>query len=172
MSFERGEAVWDGNERILRSALVAALVAGLAAGAVYRFDGRIDAVSGVYGLDGVLAGWTVLLVHSLVVGAVFATVVVPTAMDGGVLAGVPKRFGPFTTSAVLGVGYGLLVWLVGVAVLVPLLVGMFAGGNLPIPYYSTYSLVAFLLFGIVLGVAFPVAYEALDGAERERADPL
>lgn len=173
MSFERGETTADVDEQVLTSALAAALAAGIVAGILLQLTGRMASVAAVYGLDGVAVGWVLVLLHSLVAGGLFAILVVPLAGDaGGPVGSALEDVGPFGTSTVLGVGYGLVLWIVGVALLVPLLLSTFEGADRPLPYLHGVSLLALLAFGLVLGVLFALLYERGVGSESELADPL
>lgn len=172
MSYDHtGEsAEFEGD--VLTSALVAALAAGLVAGVLFQATGRMDAVAGVYGFEGALIAWALLVFHSLVAGALFAIIVVPLARPGGMIGTALDRISPFATSTVLGILYGFVLWAIGVAVLLPLLVGSFSGESVSMPYFSGMSVFALLLFGTVLGALFAVVYEQLEAMESDAGDPL
>lgn len=168
-------AEWEGEssgeEYVLTSALAAAMFAGVAVGILFHVTGRMEAVAGVYGLEGVVTGWGILVLHSVVAGLVFGTVVVPHLGNGGVLADALAGYGPYTTSTVLGAAFGFVLWLVGVVLVMPVLIDALGEGSPSMPYFSGMSLVGLLLFGVLLGGLFAAVYEQMETTTRS-VDPL
>lgn len=107
------------------------------------------AIAGLYGLEGsLLAGWVVHLAHGALFGLAFAVVVADPS-----LANMGHRY---PGSLVAGIVYGLALAVVGMGLVMPMwldAVGLAGAPELP---FLTGSLLAWhLLFGIVLGAAFP-----------------
>lgn len=122
-------------------------ISGLLAGAVFGAmmgAGMMETVAATVGMEGnVAVGWTV---HSII-SVVFAAVYV-AAVSFGQLAGVAAR--P-STGGVVGAAYGIVVWVGGAVVLMPVLVtGSFAID----PNWA--SLVGHVVWGVALGVLYPV----------------
>lgn len=171
MASERREAANEGN--VLTSALAAAMLAGVTVGVLFHVTGRMEAVAGVYGLDGVVTGWGVLILHSLVAGLVFGAIVIPLAPGSdGVVGEALAGLGPYATSIVLGGVFGFLLWLVGVVVLMPLLIDTLGEGSASMPYFSGMSLVGLALFGFLLGGLFALVYERMETGSARSVDPL
>jgi uncharacterized membrane protein YagU involved in acid resistance len=130
----------------------AGLAAGVVMGAMLTAQMRptiAHAIPALYGLDGLAAGWGVHLVHSAVFGLVFAA-----------LAGRPavrEVTGTTGRSAAAGVAYGVVVWAVAAAVVMPVWLDAVGFANAPsVPNLSMQSLVGHVAYGLALGVLYPV----------------
>lgn len=173
MSFDSSKPSAVYEENILTSAIIATLVAGAAVGLLFQLTGRIEPVAAVYGFEGTLTGWALLLIHALVAGALFAVLIVPIAgLQEGIIADALSDLGPFASSTLLGGIYGLVLWAFGVALVMPVLIETLDGGSVSIPYVSGMSIVSFVLFGLLLGVLFAVVYQQLETRETSATDPL
>ena len=98
--------------------------------------------------DNLIAGWVYLLFNSVVVGGIF----------GYVLGGRAARIGG---GLAWGALYGVLLWVLGGLILMPLLLGMAAFAPLtmaPMRPGAMGSLVAHLLSGLILGGVFAGLY--------------
>lgn len=95
--------------------------------------------------DSLLAGWLYHLFNSAVIGALFGGVVgTAAAASGG-------------RSVALGAGWGVLWWVVGALILMPLFLGMPAFAALRMPPMRPVamgSLAGHLIYGVVLGLAY------------------
>jgi hypothetical protein len=92
----------------------------------------------------VLAGWLYHLVNSAVIGALF----------GWLLGG---RVRSYPSGLLWGLGYGLVWWVLGGLLLMPVLLGMPAFAPLlmaPMVPVAIGSLVGHLLFGAITGTAY------------------
>lgn len=145
MATETETSVRTGAEtNYWRNAAIAALVAGVAMGLLIQFVmGIMPVIGALYGFDGLVAGWIAHLFHSVVFGLVYAAVV-----DRPTLAGYATRPG---TGAVVGAGYGLVVWLVAAAVVMPLWLSAVGLPSPGVPNFDPQSLVGHLVFGAILG---------------------
>ena len=128
-----------------------AAVAGLAAGAAFGLYlqfvvGVLPPASAASDVGSLATDWLVHLLHSLVFALVYAELA-----SWGPLAGYADRA---PTGAVLGAGYGVLLWAVATGVAV----AFWALANtlwiLPIPKVSLGSRAGPVLFGVVLGAVF------------------
>jgi hypothetical protein len=142
----------------MRSKIGAGIVAGLLAGAAFGIMmHRISTPSPMGGQmsmmammarvvrsDEVAAGWLYLLVNSVVMGGVFGLV-------------LGDRASRLARGLVWGALYGLVLWLLGALVLMPLLLGMEVFAPLtmaPMRHGAWLSLGAHGISGLILGGAF------------------
>jgi hypothetical protein len=131
---------------------VAGLVAGLAFGVMMQLmtaptpdGGRVPMmmmVAMVVRSESLLVGWLYHLFNSAVIGVLFA-MFLGSAAEGSAARGIA-----------LGVGWGIVWWVLGALVLMPLLLGMPAFAALRIPPMRPVaigSLVGHLVYGVILG---------------------
>lgn len=128
----------------------AGLVAGLVFGAMLQMmmtDVIAIAIPALYGLSGITMGWVAHLFHSVVFGVVFVAIVSTTSL---------RRFAEtWSTGAVLGLAYGVLVWVIAAGVVMPLWLGAVGFPQVPpLPNLNPQSLVGHLVYGLVLGVGY------------------
>lgn len=144
------------EETRMRSTLTAGIVAGLIAGVVFGImmtlmhapapDGgtmpMMAMVAKVVGSTSLAAGWLYHLFNSAVIGGLF-----------GWLLG--RRVGGFGSAAGWGAAYGLLWWVLGGLILMPMFLGMpaFAPLQMMRPVAMA-SLLGHVIFGLILGTAF------------------
>ncbi len=136
--------------------IVAGLIAGLPFGIMMQLmkaptpDGSqvpmMMMVAMVVRSESLLAGWLYHLFNSAVIGALF----------GGFLGAA----GDANTgrNVALGAGWGVVWWVVGALILMPLLLGMppFAALRMPpMRPVAMGSLVGHLIYGVILGLAYP-----------------
>lgn len=144
-----GAASWTGYA-------LAGVVAGLAMGTlIWVMNDAVIAVAmpALYGLappPNPLGGWLVHLFHSVVFGLLFGGLLQMEALSG-VVGNLPR-------SAVVGVAYGVVIWLVAAALVMPLWLSAvgFAGAP-PFPNFAIPSLLWHAVFGLVLGALVPYA---------------
>ena len=142
----------------MRSTVTAGAVAGLVAGIVFGLlmqmmsapgpDGSpvpmMAMVAQVVGSSSVAVGWLYHLFNSAVIGAAF-----------GLLLGA-RVGGSLRRGAAWGAGYGILWWILGGLILMPLFLGMppFAPLRMaPMRPVALGSLVGHIIYGVVLGLA-------------------
>jgi hypothetical protein len=143
---------------MLRSKLGAGIVAGLIAGVVFGMmmqmmsaptpDGMqmpmMAMVAKVVRSDSMVVGWLYHLFNSAVIGGIFGWFLGDVAVD------YPHGLG-------WGAAYGVLWWVLGGLVLMPVLLGMPAFAPLTMPpmrMVAMGSLVGHLIFGLILGGVF------------------
>lgn len=101
--------------------------------------------------NGVL-GWVVHLSHSAVFGVGFAAVARVSPVD---CETSPR-------SVVAGTGYGVVVWVVAAALLMPVWLGAVGSpASPPFPNFAPPSLLWHAVFGAVLGAVYPAAVDRL-----------
>lgn len=142
----------------MRSKIGSGIVAGLLAAAVFGvlmhaisvpagMGGRMPMIrmmASVVRSDRLLAGWAYVLASGAVMGAVFALV-------------LGDRARSMRRALAWGAAYGVLVWLVGALVVMPLLVDMpvFSPITMPAMRPSTWaSLGAHIVAGLLLGTTY------------------
>jgi uncharacterized membrane protein YagU involved in acid resistance len=142
----------------MRTSVTAGTVAGLVAGIVFGLMMQMMSVPGpdgsrmpmmvmvaqVVGSSSVVVGWIYHLFNSAVIGAAFGLL-----LGGQVGASARRGVG-------LGAGYGVLWWVLGALILMPLFLGMppFAPLRMePMRPVAMGSLVGHIIYGVVLGVS-------------------
>lgn len=132
---------------------ISGLIAGVVMGAMLQTMMTpviTTAIPALYGANGLVAGWVAHLFHSVVFGLIFAAAVVAVPSLSAYADRVP-------TSAGLGIAYGVLVWIVAAAIVMPIwLSAVGFPGAPPLPNVNPMSLVGHVVFGVVLGGLFPV----------------
>jgi len=139
-----------GGETVRRtwsSAVLGGLAGGLAFGVLLQMMGMMPAIASLYGMESVAVGWVAHLFHSVVFALLFAGAMVRTDY---------RDAGTGTLSA-LGAGYGVVLWLVAAAIVMPLWMGALGMDAPTIPNLDVNSLVGHLVYGVVLGAVFALA---------------
>jgi two-component sensor histidine kinase len=125
--------------RVSAAAMLAAVVMGLPANEI---AGLMSTVGSLYGIEDQLVGWTTHLFHSVVFGLFFAT--------GCTLPRVSAIADSLRGSVALGVAWGVVLWLVAAAVVMPVWLAA-VGVDATIPTLSPVWLGGHVLWGVVLG---------------------
>lgn len=106
----------------------------------------IPALYGIAGPAGAV-GWVIHVSHGAVLGVAFV----------GILQAKPGLGASTGKSAGAGAAYGVVVWVLLAAVLMPVWLGAVGfGGAPPVPNFNPMSLVAHVVYGVVLGAVFPL----------------
>lgn len=137
---ETGRRTWTG-------AALGGLAGGLVFGLLLQSLGMMPVIGSLYGMESVAVGWVAHLFHSVVFALVFAAAVVWTDY---------RDAGPAQLAA-LGTGYGVLLWLVAAAVVMPLWMSAIGLAAPAIPNLDVNSLVGHVLYGALLGAVFAFA---------------
>jgi len=140
----------------------AGLVAGVAMGGFYQLTtGLLPVIGSLYGIESPLIGWVTHLFHSAVFGLLFAGICSVVSVT---------RSGPDSVrAALLGLGWGTVLWLVGAGTIMPVWLGL-VGGSATAPSYSLAGFVGHALWGIVAGGVYR-ATGRIDAVERRLAAP-
>lgn len=145
------------------SGFVAAAVMGITISLV-QLDTLRVAIAGLYGFEGSLAlGWAFHLLHGTLFGLVFAAVL----SDPGLYRLTEWRW----KTVLAAVVYALVLAVVGAGFVMPLWLEI-AGIGTPggVPYVTVPLLVWHLVYGLVLGLAYPAAEGLLEKRAAERAE--
>lgn len=130
----------------LRDVSVAALLAGVAMGAVLQaFANTIPVIGSLYGVGNVAVGWVTHLFHSVVFGVLFAAALRRPFLQERVDSLAT------TVAAAVGVGVGLAVLAAGLVM--PLWLNA-VGVPAPLPRIFPAGVVGHLVWGIVLGSVY------------------
>ncbi|SFR32627.1 histidine kinase [Halogeometricum limi] len=127
--------------------VVAGVLGGIVMGALMVMQMRPVlevAIPSMYFLSGGLAGFTIHVAHGAVLGVGFAA--------------VAGALGTLSTGKSLGLGiaYGAALWLVLAVFVMPVwLSAVGSPANPPLPNISTTSLVGHVVYGAVVGLAYP-----------------
>lgn len=126
------------------SAVPAGIVGGLAGGVVFgimmQMMGMIPMVAMLVGSESVVVGWIVHLGIAAFIGVTFALLVGGRAIKPGI-------------AAVLGLGYGVVWWVLGPLLIMPARLGM---PTLMFNDMTTQSLIGHLVYGAILGITYAV----------------
>lgn len=134
----------------IRNGIIGGLVGGILFGLMMQFMAGPDGaavmmmVAAVVRSKSLIVGWVYHLFNSAVIGAIF----------GGVLG---ERVTDYRLGVIWGLVYGLIWWVLGALILMPVLLGMAPFAALamaPMRPVALGSLVGHLLYGVVLGVVF------------------
>ena len=132
----------------------AGLVAGVVmGGALQATDGLIPVIGALYGIENLAVGWVTHLFHSVVFALAYV----------GVLSAAPRRYtAALPGRTVLGVGFGLGLWVLAAGVVMPgwlRLVGVPA----PLPNLPPGSLVAHALWGLTVTAVYHAGERLVEG---------
>lgn len=142
--------------------VVAGLVAGVAMGVFYQLTtGLLPVIGSLYGIESPLVGWVTHLFHSAVFGLVFAGICSVFSLN---------RSGPGPLrAALLGLGWGTVLWLVGAGTIMPVWLGL-VGVAGTVPSYSLAGFVGHALWGVFVGGVYR-ATGRIDTVERHLESP-
>jgi hypothetical protein len=135
-----------------QAGVVAGLVGGFVMGIMLTMQMTPvieNAIPALWGLSGGLAGWVVHMSNSAVLGVVFAAI----ASAGGL-----REYGRSSgTSAALGIAYGVVLWVVLAAIVMPTWLEAVGFPMAPaVPNFNPMSLVGHVVYGAVLGAVYPM----------------
>ena len=155
----------------LAGIVIAAIIAGIALGALLSLTGRIESVAGLYGTSGTVDGWLLVFAFSVLAGIGFAVLTAIVSLSR-LAAGTGNDSAPgvVVTSAGLGAVYGLVLWGVIVAVGIPIWMDYAMAGTRPFPYLHQVSLVGLVGFGMLFAAWYAFVRELL-GRSESGADP-
>lgn len=134
-----------------RAVTVAALVAGVLMGFIIQsLSGGLPVIGALYGVESVAVGWVTHLFHSVVFGVLFAAVVTRPE--------VQRLVSTLPAVALVGVGYGIVLWLVAAGLLMSAWLNL-VGIPTPVPSLGQVGLVGHVIWGGVLGGVFALLHE-------------
>jgi hypothetical protein len=123
------------------SGVVGGLAGGIVFGIVMGVGGMLPMVAGLVGGGTAVVGFGVHMVISAILGALF-----------GVALGAQAQ--TYSSGALWGLGYGLVWWVLGPLVLMPLMMGMGVRFGAALTPPMLMSLGGHLLFGVVTGLVY------------------
>jgi len=126
------------------SGAVGGLVGGVLFGAMMGLMGMLPMVAMLVGSENAGVGFVVHMVISAIIGAGFGLVFGTRALD-------------FQNSALWGAVYGVIWWVLGPLLIMPILMGMGPQFGMALSTPMLMSLVGHLIYGVVTGLAYPVA---------------
>ncbi|MPY91856.1 MAG: histidine kinase [Acidimicrobiia bacterium] len=136
---------------------VAGALAGGVAGVLFAVvippEELMPMVASLYGLEGVVWGWVFHLLHSLVFGLPFAVLLSLLGPRAAMTEDLLAR-------ALVGAVYGVVVWLVFAAFVMPAWIGGVTDMEPPVPDWNRLSLVAHIVYGTVLATFLPMVGQA------------
>ncbi|MPY93713.1 MAG: hypothetical protein GEV08_11825 [Acidimicrobiia bacterium] len=147
---EAGRTSWLG--RWVAGALAGG-VAGVLFAAVVPPEELMPMVAALYGLEGVVWGWVFHLLHSLVFGLALAVLL-------SLLRPLAAMTDDLLARAVLGAVYGVVVWLIFAAFVMPAWIGGVTDMEPRVPDWNRLSLVAHVVYGTALATFLPVVAQA------------
>ncbi|SIQ86851.1 hypothetical protein SAMN05421858_0648 [Haladaptatus litoreus] len=140
------------RENAWQSGVLSGLIAGAVMGVMLTMQMRPvieHAIPALWGLDGGAAGWTIHMINSAIFGVLFAAMVS--------LTGLRSSADSVGKSAAIGLGYGVLVWVVAAVIVMPIWLQAVGFPMAPsLPNISVQSLLGHAVFGVVLGALYPV----------------
>lgn len=138
----------------------AAVVAGVAMGVYLQAStGLLPVIGSLYGIDSEIVGWITHLFHSVVFGVLFAAAVSRPHL---------ARYDGYAARSVLGIGWGVILWLVAAGVVMPVWLHV-VGVEALLPNLTRPGLVAHILWGGILGFGYAAGTAATGAREPMRA---
>jgi len=139
---------------------VSGLVAGFVASTAMAFPlhfimDMLPMIAALYGAEGVAAGFVAHTFHSLVFALIY---VVAFSVE-------PMRTfaSNFPANIATGAVYGVALWVFGSVVIMPVWLASIGMSAPAVPNIVPMSLLAHILFGVVLGVVYPVILREVRG---------
>ena len=134
-------------EPALAAKLIAGAVGGLAGGVVFGMMmgmiGMLPMVAMLVKSESAVVGFLVHMVISAIIGAGFGLVFGGRALD-------------FKSGALWGAVYGVIWWILGPLLIMPVMMGMGPQFGMALTMPMMLSLMGHLIFGVVAGLAYPV----------------
>lgn len=121
--------------KVLKASVIGGIIGGVLLGIFMHMMGIIPMIAGMFGSESVLLGWIIHMIISLIFGVGF-----------GLLALKTDKL------LLLGLLYGVLIWIVGPLVIMPMMMGM--GTNLGNAFSSDMlmSLMTHIGFALILSL--------------------
>lgn len=123
---------------------VSGFIAGLFYAVILSITDFLSVIAGLLGSDSFLVGLILHLIISTAVGSLFGYL-----LDSQINKSITK-------SISFGVAYGIIWWFLGSIILFPIFMGLSPELNMASISASFPSLVGHLLYGLVLGVIYPM----------------
>jgi hypothetical protein len=160
-----GPAGWGVSPRNVAIAGGAGVAAGVAMGVVVQVAlGQIAVIGALYGTASPVVGWITHLFHSAVFGIVFAAACSVPAVE--------QCLGAWRRYVLAGALYAFVLWALAASVVMPLWLSL-VGVPTPVPTFNPPSLLAHLLWGVLLSLGYVGLHSASTANDlRKRAPTL
>ena len=122
----------------------AGVVGGIAFGALMAMMGMLPMIGMLVGREDALIGLGIHLLISATIGVTY----------GLLFGGIGAALRP-ATGALVGGAYGFVWWILGPLLIMPTMMGMGTQFGDAFSETNTMSLIGHLIYGVILGVAFP-----------------
>jgi hypothetical protein len=121
----------------LKASVIGGIVAGIIFGIVMHMMGMIPMIASMMGSESVVVGWVIHMIISIIFGLGF-----------GILALKTKNI------YLLGIIYGIILWIIGPLVIMPMMMGM--GTNLTQAFTPDMlmSLMTHIVFSLILSFVY------------------
>lgn len=143
------------DEDVVRPAWLTGIASGLTGGVIMGIaammmlpEVMIEYIPGLVALEGLVAGWIVHLGVAATFGVGYAALATET--------GFVDHSSSVGWDIGLGLAYGALLWLVAMSLVMPLWLGILGETMLPFPWFDPVTLMGHLVYGMVVGIAFPI----------------
>ncbi|WP_049925926.1 hypothetical protein [Halopiger goleimassiliensis] len=146
----------------LLSASTSGVIAGVVFGAMLPTAVFMPTFAELYGATRAIDGWIVHLLHSVGFALLYGIAVEGPWNPYRNLTADPR------TGALIGACYGGVLWIVTVAVVMPLWFDALRIGTLPFPYVDQLLLLGLLVYGFLLGTFYPLV-SSVDSGSPSRA---
>lgn len=127
---------------------VVGLIAGGVCGGILARSPIMDNLAALFTLEGIAAAWALHFAISVLFGLIFVGIVT--------VGTLPEYARRTSTGAGLGIVYGIVVWVGGVVIIMPLWLGVVTPANLPVPNLDWLGLAGLFVYGVILGALYPV----------------
>lgn len=127
---------------------IGGLLAGSVFGGIMSQTPMMESVAALFTLEAIAAGWLLHFVISIIFGILFAAIVA--------YGPLPAYAGRVSAGAGVGIVYGVVVWIVGAAIIMPLWMGAVTPASPPVPNLNWLSFAGHIAYGVVLGALYPV----------------
>ncbi len=162
MAYRRSQRGGFPSPVTVLATVATALIAGVALGGVLHATGNLRTVAALYGLEGVVNEWTLVLCHSVFALGPFVALVNRSRRGRRVPRPLAEcHRNPFLC-ACLGTAYGVVLWAAVIAYGAPVAFGFVTASAPPIPYRHWGAFYALLVFGAVAGAWYPLLREFFD----------
>ncbi|RQG96926.1 hypothetical protein [Natrarchaeobius oligotrophus] len=154
--------------QVLASLIVSIPLAAIVFGGYLQWTGRMASVGALYGLDGLVESWAVHFVHTLLAAMGFV-LLVACCRPRRLVSRLGLEGSHWTVFATVLIGgcYGAALWVVAVALGVPLWMEFVLGADRPLPYPHRESFVGLVAFGASFAACYAglLEYVAADGSD-------
>lgn len=119
--------------------VIGGLAGGVVFGVIMALMGMMPMIAMMVGSESTVLGWIIHLIISAGTGAVFAAV-------------AKSKVTSYGTGALYGIGYGVIWWVLGALILMPVILGMGVQFASMFDQMRLMSLAGHIVFGLILGV--------------------